>query len=186
MVGFLIAKAGPQQPAPVLRGVTIIDRLLCTELHPPGDVPPLELTDSLEPKTNREKYEIHKQSEACAACHKSIDGIGLTFENYDSMGRWRDLDNGYPVDATGELLNTDQDGPVNNAVELMQKMGSSRTVHDCYTRQWFTYAFGRNVTSDDAPTLLALQEGFWQSGGDIISLVVNIAGSYSFRHRRAQ
>ena len=186
MVGFLIAKAGPQQPAPVLRGVTIIDRLLCTELHPPGDVPPLELTESQEPKSNRDKYEIHKQSEACAACHRSIDGIGLTFENYDSMGRWRELDNGFPVDATGELLNTDQDGPVNNAVELMRKMGASRTVHDCYTRQWFTYAFGRNVTSDDAPTLASLQEGFWQSGGDILSLVVNIAGSYSFRHRRAQ
>jgi hypothetical protein len=185
MVGFLIAKAGPQQPAPVRRGVTIIDRLLCTELHPPGDVPPLELTEMDEPKTNREKYAIHKQAEACAACHRSIDGIGLTFENYDSMGRWRDSDNGYPVDASGELINTDQDGTVNNAVELMQKMGSSRTVHDCYARQWFRYAFGRNETTDDAPTLQALQEGFWNSGGDIIELVVNIAGSYSFRHRRA-
>ncbi|MEM7156797.1 MAG: DUF1588 domain-containing protein [Myxococcota bacterium] len=186
MVGFLIAKAGPSQPAPVRRGVTIIDRLLCTELHPPGDVPPLEEAETEAPRTNREKYEIHKRSEACAGCHASIDGIGLTFENYDSMGRWRDTDNGFPVDASGELLSTDQDGPVSNAVELMRKLGSSRTVHDCYTRQWFRYAFGRNETIDDAPTVLALQEGFWNSDGNIIELVVNLAGSYSFRHRRGQ
>ena len=186
MVGFLIAKAGPRQPAPVRRGVTIIDRLLCTELVPPGDVPPLEETETEAPRTNRDKYLIHTRAPACAGCHASIDGIGLTFENYDSMGRWRDTDNGFPVDASGELLTTDQDGPVGNAVELMSKLGSSRTVHDCYTRQWFRYAFGRNETIDDAPTVEALQEGFWNSGGNIIELVVNLAGSYSFRHRRGQ
>lgn len=186
MVGFLIAKAGPQQPAPVRRGVTILDRLLCTELTPPGDVPPLDVVDSMEPKTNRDKYAIHSRSEACAGCHRSIDGIGLTFEHYDAMGRWRDTDNGHPVDASGQLLGTDQDGEVADAVALMKKMGNSRTVHDCYTRQWFRYAFGRNEGPADAPTVIALQEGFWNSGGNIIELVVNLAGSYSFRHRSAR
>lgn len=187
MAGFLIAKAGPQQPAPVRRGVTILDRLMCTEPPPPpGDVPPLEQTEGQDPKTNRDKYAIHSESEACAGCHRSIDGIGLTFENYDSMGRWRDTDNGHPVDATGELLGTDQDGNVTNAVELMQRLGRSRAIHDCYVEQWFRYAFGRNETTEDAPTLEALQEGFWGSEGNILQLVVNLAGSYSFRHRRAR
>lgn len=186
MVGFLIAKAGPQQPAPVRRGVTILDRLLCTELVPPGDVPPLEESETEDPKTNREKYDIHTSAPACAGCHAPIDGIGLTFENYDSMGRWRDKDNGYDVDATGELIGTDKDAKVHDAVELMNLLGKSRTVHDCYVEQWFRFAFGRNETAADDPTLEALQEGFWLSDGDIIELVVNIAGSYSFRHRRAQ
>lgn len=186
MVGFLIAKAGPRQPAPVRRGVTILDRLLCTELLPPGDVPPLEIAEEMEPKTNREKYAIHTQSEACAGCHRSIDGIGLTFENYDAMGRWRDQDNGHNVHATGRLIGTDQDGEVENAVALMKRMGKSRTVHDCYVKQWFRYAFGRNETAEDAPTLAALQEGFWQADGNVLQLIVNLAGSYSFRYRRAQ
>jgi hypothetical protein len=186
MAGFLAGKAGPQQPAPVRRGDMILSRLLCTELTVPGDVPPLENVESQEPKTNRDKYAIHSQSAACAGCHDSIDGIGLTFENYDAMGRWRDTDNGYPVDATGQLLGTDQDGPVNNAVELMNKMADSRTVHDCYTRQWFRYAFGRNETADDEPMIEALQQGFWDADGNVIELIVNLAGSYPFRHRRAQ
>ncbi|MCH9679963.1 MAG: DUF1592 domain-containing protein, partial [Deltaproteobacteria bacterium] len=186
MAGFLGAKAGPQQPAPVRRGVTILDRLLCTELTPPGDVPPLELVEQMEPRTNRDKYAIHAQSEACAGCHRAIDGIGLTFEHYDAMGRWRDTDNGHPVDASGELVGTDRDGPVIDAVALMHELGRSRTVHDCYVRQWFRYAFGRNETIDDQPTLDAMQEGFWRSDGDILELIVNLAGSYSFRHRSAR
>lgn len=186
MAGFLAAKAGPQQPAPVRRGDMILARLLCTELTVPGDVPPLENVESQAPKTNREKYAIHAQSPACAGCHDSIDGIGLTFENYDAMGRWRDTDNGYPVDASGQLLGTDQDGPVEDAVELMHRMADSRTVHDCYTRQWFRYAFGRNETPDDEPMIEALQQGFWDAEGDVLELIVNLAGSYPFRHRRAR
>ena len=185
MAGFLIAKAGPLQPAPVRRGVTILARLLCTELIPPGDVPPLVEAEDEEAKTNREKYAIHQQSEACASCHVSIDGLGLTFEHYDALGRWRDTDNGYPVDASGQLLSTDQDGPVGDAVELMHKLGSSRVVHDCYTKQWFRYAFGRNETGADLPVLEALQEEFWRSEGNVLDLVVDIAASYSFRHRSA-
>ena len=75
---------------------------------------------------------------------------------------------------------------VNDAVELMTKLGRSRTVHDCYTRQWFRYAFGRNETPADEPTIEAMQEGFWASQGNVLTLIVNLAGSYSFRHRSAQ
>ena len=75
---------------------------------------------------------------------------------------------------------------VANAVGLMNKLAQSRTVHDCYVQQWYRYAFGREPEIEDDPTLQALQEGFWQSEGDILELIVNMAGSYSFRHRRAQ
>ena len=68
----------------------------------------------------------------------------------------------------------------------MNKMADSRTVHDCYTRQWFRYAFGRNETADDEPMIEALQQGFWEADGNVIELIVNLAGSYPFRHRRAQ
>lgn len=181
------ANAGPQQPSPVDRGMLVLDRLLCVSLLPPGDVPPLEhSTAGQEPRTNREKYEIHAQSPACAGCHEQIDGIGLTFEHYDSLGRFREYDGEYRVDATGQLAGTDQDGPVADAVELSTRLSQSRTVHDCYVRQWYRYAFGREATADDQPVLEALQEGFWASGGRIPELVVNIAASHAFRHRRIE
>ncbi len=185
MAGFLTSHANAQQPSPVGRGVAVLERLLCRELVPPGDVPPLEeSTLGAEPKTNRERYEIHKQSEACAGCHRPIDGIGMTFENYDTLGRWRDQDNGFPVDASGELVGTDMDGNINNALELVDKLAASRDVHDCYVKQWYRYAFGRNEdNATDLGALKNLQEGFWGAGGDIPELLVNIAASHQFRHR---
>lgn len=181
------ATAGPRQPSPVARGMLVLDRLMCVSLQPPGDVPPLEQSEAAgEPRTNREKYEIHQKSPACAGCHEQIDGIGLTFEHYDSLGRFRERDGEHPVDASGALVGTDQDGPVNSAVELSARLAQSRTVHDCYVRQWYRHAFGRDATSEDGPVLEALQEGFWASGGDIPGLLVNIAASHPFRHRRIE
>ena len=95
-------------PSPVLRGVFVQERFLCTPPPPPpGDVPALEDTNNgQEPRTNRERYANHTNNPACFSCHESIDGIGFTFENYDGLGQWRDNDNGYPVDATGKILPT--------------------------------------------------------------------------------
>jgi hypothetical protein len=153
-------------------------------LVPPGDVPPLEQVETQMPKTNRDKYALHTAVPTCQSCHELIDGIGFAFEHYDSLGTWRDEDNGYPVDATGTLLGTDVNGPVTDAVDLMQRMAGSRTIHDCYVKQLFRYAFGRNEGAEDLPTLEYLQEGFWRSGGDIPELLVNITASYEFRYRK--
>ncbi len=186
LAGVLSASAGPRQPSPVKRGVQVLDRLLCRELLPPGDVPPLEQsTAGHEPRTNREKYEIHTENAACATCHASIDGIGFAFEHYDSVGRYRAEDGGVPVDASGELVGTDVDGEVSDAVELAHRLGDSRVVHDCYVRQWYRYAFGRDETDEDEPAIRALQDGFWAAGGDIPELVVSIVASFPFTHRRS-
>ena len=187
MLGFLNSHSKLTHPSPVLRGVFVQERFLCTPPPPPpGDVPALEDTNNgQEPRTNRERYANHTNNPACFSCHESIDGIGFTFENYDGLGQWRDNDNGYPVDATGKILNTDVDGPVQNAVAMTKALSQSKTVHQCHVKQWFRYAFGRSETYLDRPFLDAMGEGFWASDGDIAELIVNIAGSQAFLSRKA-
>ncbi len=186
-IGWLHSHANPRQPSPVHRGVFVLNRLLCKELTVPTDVPALETTNAGKtPRTNRDRYATHTEQPACRSCHESIDGVGFAFEGYDSLGHWREEDNGYPVDTSGALVGTDQDGPVANAVELMHKLGDSRTVHDCYTRQWFRFAFGRNESEADADVLTWLSDGFWEAGGDVRELMINIATSYGFMHRRTR
>ncbi|MBT6433797.1 MAG: DUF1588 domain-containing protein, partial [Deltaproteobacteria bacterium] len=130
--------------------------------------------------------ENHSRSPACSVCHESIDAIGFTFENYDSLGQFRTQDNGYPVDSSGAIMGTeDMDGPVANAVELSKNLSQSKTVHDCHTKQWFRYAFARTETRGDKGFLGTLGDGFWGSEGDIPELIVNIASSFPFRHKRA-
>ena len=53
----------------------------------------------------------------------STDLIGLGFENFDGIGRWRTQENGATIDASGEL-----DGHTfDNAWELAQKYRTIKT-----------------------------------------------------------
>jgi hypothetical protein len=95
------------------------------------------------------------------------------------------FDAGQPVDTSGALFGTDKNGPLVDAVELAQVLAGSRTVHDCHVRNWFRYAFGRTETTTDHELLQALQQDFWDAGGDIQALILAIVSSEEFRHWRA-
>ena len=182
---FLAGHSHPVFPSPVLRSVFIRERLLCQPTpSPPDDVPPIENSEMQEPRTNRERYEIHRQNPACTSCHDLIDGTGMPFESYDSMGRFRTTDNGYPVDTSGTLLGTDMDAEVSDAIELVERLARSRTVHDCAVRQWWRYAMHRSERPEDEPALLALQQRFWDGGGVVPNLLVDLAVSDAFLTRK--
>jgi len=179
--GLMHARSHPSFPSPTLRGVFILNRVLCLEVSPPPDsIANTIPTDTEEPRTNRERYTNNLYEESCYSCHDSIDGIGFTFENYDSLGLFQSLDNGYDVDATGELIGTDVDGHISNAIDLTSRLSRSRTAHDCMVTQTFRYAHGRVETEDDTTTISTLQEQFWDEGGDILSLLVNIVEDENF------
>lgn len=185
LAAFLHGHAGPVQPSPVRRGAFVMERLLCQPpIAPPDDVPPLAEPSGTEPLTNRERYAEHTNNAACQGCHEQMDAIGFTFEGYDSLGAWRTLDNGHPVDTSGALIGTDNDGPLADALELSAALAQSRTVHDCHVLNWFRYAFGRTETAADDALLSELDQRFWDSGGDVLDLLVAIASCEQFRSWR--
>ena len=78
--------------SPVKRGNYVLDVLLGT---PPPPPPPnagvlSEDVADLRGLSFREKLEMHSSNEACAACHRRIDPIGFSLENFDYFGRWRE------------------------------------------------------------------------------------------------
>src|SRR5205085_1671276 len=69
---------------------------------PPPNVP--ELKEAKEAKGSlRQRMEQHRENAMCASCHARMDSIGFGFENYDGVGKWREKDGEYPVDAGGKL-----------------------------------------------------------------------------------
>ena len=48
-----------------------------------------EVTED-EPMTNRQRLQVHLNSEACSNCHRLIDPIGLGFEQYDAIGSFQE------------------------------------------------------------------------------------------------
>lgn len=180
----LTTLAHPVHPAPVLRGVFVLERLTCTELgQPPDDAEASAPPDSPDADaTNRVRVEAATADPVCSGCHDRINPTGFAFEHYDSVGGWRDTDNGAPVDASGSLyLAGEGQLTFRDAVELGQGLAGSRLVHDCYALHWTRYAMGRELTADDQASLTAIQDAFWASGGQVSELLVSIATSPLFR-----
>jgi hypothetical protein len=135
-------------------------------------------------QTNRERYAAMLTQASCAGCHQLIDRIGVGFEEFDTVGRYRNMDNGLAVDASGQLANVpDVPEAFTGAVELASKLASSTMALECATKQWFRFALSRAETDDDACSIAAAESAL-QSSGSLRDLVVAIATSDSFRYAR--
>lgn len=183
--GWLASRSHAVHPSPVARGVFVLERMLCRPSYPPPadtDTTPPQ-PDPNAPKTNRQRYEQHVLDPTCAGCHKPIDGIGMGFEHYDAFGRWREQDNGFPVDASGLLVGT-KDRPFRGALELSQILSQDPEVQRCVSRQLFRYAMARDPKEPDQCNLEALDTRFIASQMNFIDQMVSIVSSPAFRYRR--
>jgi hypothetical protein len=182
---FLAAHAHSNQTSPIIRGRALRERFFCQPLpDPPPDV--AAVPPPLEPGlTTRERYAAHRTAGAsCTSCHSLIDDLGFALEHFDPIGRYRETEEGKPIDATGMLRQTDVDGDMDGARALADKLSESEQVSRCYAKQWFRFAIGRSESDADSCALQRVEEVFAQ-GGSIRDLLIAITSSDSFvRERR--
>ncbi len=144
---------------PVHRGIWVSEVIMGkTPPPPPPNVDAIQPNPIDEPKaTIRMKLEAHKENENCAACHAKIDPLGLAFDNFDAIGRWRTEEvvaNGTganpPVDPSGEI-----NGKKFTTPTEFKKLLVADT--DSFARSFVdklaTYAMRRPMTIDDAVRL---------------------------------
>jgi len=180
---YLAGHAHETNGSPILRGVFIIDRLLCRDLG----APPVDADTSLPepdpeagPMTNRMLFEERTSPDVCQGCHAFIDGLGMGFEHYDSLGRFRVEDNTLPVDASGDISGTDVDGTFTDAIELSEMLAESETVTDCVAQNWVRYAVGRRAVGEDACLIERAQTSLRDHDGDVRELLIAIVTSPDF------
>jgi hypothetical protein len=182
---FLAFEAHRDQTSPVKRGAFIRENLFCQELPPAppnvNNAPPPLSADA----TTRERFEAHRDNPACRSCHVLIDPIGLAFEHFDAVGAYREQENGRPVDARGELVETDVDGPVAGAAELAGRLADSQQVAACMVKQWFRFALGRAAGEGDGCILERLGADFERSDRNLQTLVLSLIDSDAFLFHRA-
>jgi hypothetical protein len=160
-----------------------LTELLCQP--PPPPPPDVNATppDPVPGSTTREIFEQQTAEPYCAGCHKLINGIGLGFEGYDAIGAFRELENGLPVDQSGEVVGTDVAGTFDGAVELAHKLAQSEQVRECVATQWFRYSLGRLEGEADACTLGELRQSFADSDYDVRELMLALVQTDAFRYR---
>ena len=172
--------------SPVLRGKWILDNVLGTPPpDPPANVPALndQRTQAKRP-TLRERMEEHRDNPACSACHAMIDPTGFALENFDAIGRWRDVDESfYPIDPSGVL----PDGRSFGSVGEMRDALASRPEQfvTTVTEKLMTYALGRGLDYYDMPTVRRIVR---DAAPDyrIQSVILGIVTSDPFLMRRSQ
>jgi hypothetical protein len=169
----------PNRTSPTIRGLFIRQRLLCgTVPPPPPGIPPIKEADMGVPQTIREKLELHRTNPTCAACHKSMDPLGLGMEDFDQYGRFRTVyEGGQPVDAGGDL-----DGiAFVGAKELGAQLAQDPRVMSCLVKQLYRYGSARLETDNEAAVLKGLDEAFAAGGYQLRPLLLELVGSDGFR-----
>ena len=167
--------------SPVLRGKWILQNILGT----PPPVPPVDVEINLDAdpkaaKANslRDRLEQHRARPVCASCHKIMDPIGFSLENFDLIGKWRDTDGGVSINASGVLV----DGtPLNGAADLRKALLSrSDAFETTATERMLTYALGRPVDYNDMPTVRSIVRDAARNGDRFSSLVLGVVKSAPF------
>jgi hypothetical protein len=182
-LGFLAQNATLNQPDPIHRGVDVLNRLMCADLVPPdGTIP--ELPQIMPGQTNRQRVEAHTEVGSCAGCHASlINPIGFAFENFDAMGQIRNMDNGNPIDTTGEVELPDGLHAFNGASELLSVLANAPGVHGCYSKHLAEYTLARDMASGDRSLVDAIEGISMNNDAGTKAIVLAIISQPSFLTR---
>ena len=180
----LTVTSAANRTSPVVRGKWVLENLL--GMPPPQPPPGVETNlekDAAQVKVTslRQRLEIHRANAACASCHKVMDPIGLTLENFDHVGKWRAVDGKTPIDATAQLVDgTTLDGPLTLRRALLERSDVFATVA---TEKLLTYASGRAVQYQDMPAVRTIVRDAARDKYRFSSLVLGIVKSTPFQMR---
>jgi hypothetical protein len=177
--GVMLAHGRSNDSSPVHRGRLVRERFLC---QPPPEPPPGINAEPppLDPSlTARQRYAAHAQNEPCASCHRLMDPIGFAFEHFDGIGRYRESDNGNPIDVTGEIVSSpSSDAEFEGTEELAAILAGSTDVANCFALQWFRYGGG---FSDSQGSECAAQKLRQQLGTEDLSVRSLVLGLVRMR-----
>jgi hypothetical protein len=171
--------------SPVIRGKWILENLLGTPPPPPpANVPSLRENTVAASLPIRERLAEHRTNAACASCHRLIDPVGFSLEQFDAVGRWRSLEEGRPVDAAGGLPDGSEFTGVAGLEQALRRRPELfvRTL----TEKLFTFALGRAPEESDAPAIRKIVREARAHNYRFSSLIVGLASSTPFQMRKSQ
>lgn len=188
--------------SPVMRGKWVMGVLLGTPPPPPPPaVPKLEETAAVaEGKTLsvRERMEAHRANPSCNSCHQMIDPIGLSLENFDVTGRWRDRDTTFAYNEEGSRIHTKglpietrsklYDGtPLDGPASLREAIVShSDAFIQNLSEKLLAYAVGRRIEYYDMPAIRSITRDAAKNKNRFSSLVLGIVKSQAFLMSRVE
>ncbi len=182
---ILSLTSNPVGTSPVKRGKWILDNVLGAPPPPaPPNVPALEETQEANKNLSlRDALAKHREDPGCASCHAVMDPLGFAFEHFDLVGRWREKDGRFEVDASGELPGGQTFEGATELVEILSGRSDEFVTH--FTRQLMTYGLGRGLEWFDRCGVDGVVESARLDGHRFRDLVKGVVLSDPFRRRTA-
>jgi Protein of unknown function (DUF1592)/Protein of unknown function (DUF1588)/Protein of unknown function (DUF1585)/Protein of unknown function (DUF1595)/Protein of unknown function (DUF1587) len=183
---ILTVTSYPTRTSPVIRGKWILDNLLgVPPPPPPGEVPALKENTSIgKGLPVRERLAEHRSNPACSGCHKLMDPVGFSMENYDAVGRWRTVEENKPIDASGGLPDGSQFAGVAGLEHAL--LSHPEVFLGTFTEKLLTFALGRGIQSYDAPAVRRVVQEARSQDFRFSSFISGIVKSTPFQMRRSQ
>jgi hypothetical protein len=181
---ILTVTSHADRTSPVVRGKWILENLLgAPPPAPPPDVPALtDNTEGATPKSLRARMELHRANAICASCHKIMDPIGFSLENYDAVGTWRTEDSGAAIDASGKLANG---ADVNGVVSLRNAiLARPELLVSTVTEKLMIYALGRGLEPSDMAAVRRIVRESAPDNYRLRSLILGVVRSVPFQMRK--
>ena len=172
----LTATSNGVDTSPIVRGVWVLENIMgITPPAPPPDVEPLE-PDIRGTKTVKDRLRAHREKEACNECHRKIDYLGLSLENFDPIGIYRshyDSKKRKKIDTTAEAPN----GKTFKGSYGLKKflMERKHLFARGLTTKLLSYGTGRKMSYMEQPSIDKLVESLDSESGfkDLLIKIVN-------------
>ena len=173
---------------PVHRGVWLSEAIFGkSPPPPPANVNPIPTNPTGPKATLRQKLEAHVHDANCAVCHAKIDPLGLAFENYDAIGRWRteELTDGIganPIVTAAGLL---PDGRAYETADEFKKLllADLDAFNHTFIEKLATYALRRSLSFDDRDDLNAIAAASKANDYRVTDIVTALVTSDLFQKR---
>ena len=173
---LLASLAYSKQSSPIHRGVFLSRNIVGMSLKPP--VKAVVFEDShFNPKlTMREKITELTRNDACMHCHRMINPLGFSLENFDAVGRWRTKDNNKPVNPVGEFANDDGKlVKLTGPRDIANYVAGNPSGHRAFIRHLFNHIVKQQIPAYGPKVLDDLQRNFATNNCNIQKLLVEMA-----------
>jgi hypothetical protein len=125
--------------------------------------------------------EEHRKVQPCLGCHKMMDPIGLTLENFDAVGKWRLNDGGTPVDTQADMYDGSKlDGPVSLRKAVLKHSDAFITN---FAGNLLAYGVGRILDYHDMPAVRSVTQQAAKADNHFSAFVMGIVKSAPFQMR---
>jgi hypothetical protein len=182
---FLTVTSESNRTSPVKRGKYILETVLGTPPPaPPPNVPALKENEEggRNATTLRARLALHREAATCSTCHSIMDPLGLAFENFDAVGRYRTKEPGGAIDAGGKLADGTQ---INGAAELRAVLLKKPDQFVAtLTEKLLIYALGRGLESYDMPVVRSIARDAAKQDNKFSAIVMGIVRSTPFQKKK--